>query len=85
MVPVRSENHIGYRLFIDAIQKHLPKHVQAALQHVLSDYLQKEVQFFDVNEIRRLNGNRIMTMDELKVLAAVPSEEKLKAKYCVGL
>lgn len=85
MIPVRTDSTVGYYLCLESQSEYYQQGVQNALQTALENWLQQAVQISDGTVNVYASHNRLLTVEELKVLAAVPKEEKLSAKYCIGL
>lgn len=85
MIPVRRECVVGYQLWLESCAEHVPAKVGETLRHVLVDGLHENVGLVTDGNVPGTDSGRVLTMEELKVLSAVPAESQIRAKYCVGV
>lgn len=88
MIPVRNQHTVGlnHRIFLNSQAEHQPLQVQQSLQDVLQNSLpQIRVEVAQTMEQLHTQQNRPMNKETAEALAGITAQNRLEAKYCMGI
>lgn len=86
IVPVRTGGTVGYCLYLDSQAEFQPEKVRLSLQRELQNSLPQVKVEIPENQFQlHTEQTRLMTKEVAVALTATPDENKLAAKYCMGI